>query len=481
MKAAIYIRVSTQEQADEGYSIGAQTEKLKAYCKAKGWSVYHIYTDPGFSGSNTDRPALNQMLRDVKKREIDAVVVYKLDRLSRSQKDTLYLIEDVFLAHNVEFVSMNENFDTSTPFGRAMIGILSVFAQLEREQIRERMTMGLIERAKDGYWHGGGYDPIGYDYVDGELKINEYEALQVREIYKLFLAGTPIDRIQKTMRKKYTNKYGSWANHTSIRSVLTTPIYIGKITYCGEIYDGRHEAIIDEETYQKAQKRYDDISWTKGSGEHKKRPFQAKHLLTGLLYCGNCGARYFGKGNYSGRGENKRYYPYYTCYSRAKTQKRMIIDPDCRNESYPVFRLDDIITKEIMKLSFDPSYFKLLQDTKYEEPENNNAVLESRINDIDAQMKRILDLYQFGNIPMKDLSSRIDNLNREKQSLIDQIVDEEDPQEPAISVKDAKDLLATAANILDNGSLAERRELVHALIDSIELVDQDIVIRWAFV
>ena len=142
MRVALYPRVSTQEQAKEGYSIGEQIERLTDYCKAMRWEVYKIYTDPGYSGGNTDRPGLQEMIKDVEAGLIDKVVVYKLDRLSRSQLDTLYLIEKVFLANGTDFVSMSENFDTSTPFGRAMIGILAVFAQLEREQIKERMGMG---------------------------------------------------------------------------------------------------------------------------------------------------------------------------------------------------------------------------------------------------------------------------------------------------------------------------------------------------
>ena len=144
MNVGIYIRVSTLEQAEGGYSISEQTDRLKLFCEAKGWTVANVYTDPGYTGSNTDRPALTRLIDDVKNNRLEMVLVYKLDRLSRSQKDTLYLIEDVFLKNKVEFVSMNENFDTTTPFGRAMIGILSVFAQLEREQIKERMAMGHI-------------------------------------------------------------------------------------------------------------------------------------------------------------------------------------------------------------------------------------------------------------------------------------------------------------------------------------------------
>ena len=193
--AALYIRVSTQEQAKEGYSIEAQTERLTAYCKAKSWAIYDVYTDAGFSGSNTQRPALQRLFADIDAGHVDCVLIYKLDRLSCSQKDTLYMIEDVFLSHNVDFVSMQENFDTSSSFGRAMIGILSVFAQLEREQIRERVTMGRVERAKAGLWHGGGYRPYGYDYVDGHLVVNAIEAVMVREVFDLFLKKTPINAI----------------------------------------------------------------------------------------------------------------------------------------------------------------------------------------------------------------------------------------------------------------------------------------------
>ena len=146
-KVAIYVRVSTTNQAEEGYSIDEQIDKLEAYCKIKDWTVYKVYTDGGFSGSNTDRPALEKLIKDANKKKIDTVLVYKLDRLSRSQKDTLFLIEDIFIKNGIEFLSLQENFDTSTPFGKAMIGLLSVFAQLEREQIKERMQLGKLGRA----------------------------------------------------------------------------------------------------------------------------------------------------------------------------------------------------------------------------------------------------------------------------------------------------------------------------------------------
>ena len=142
-RAAIYIRVSTQEQAQEGYSVGEQRERLIAYCKAQAWVIANIYVDGGYSGANLNRPGIQKLMDETA--NFDIVLVYKLDRLSRSQRDTLYLIEEIFLPNKVDFVSMQESFDTSSPFDKAMIGLLAVFAQLERKQIKERTKIGKIE------------------------------------------------------------------------------------------------------------------------------------------------------------------------------------------------------------------------------------------------------------------------------------------------------------------------------------------------
>src|SRR5699024_10165145 len=168
MRVALYVRVSTKEQL-EGYSIDEQLDKLKAYTKAKDYTIIDTFIDGGHSGATIERPAIKDMINNIKKYE--AILVHRLNRLSRSQKDTLYLIEDVFMVNNVEFISLTESLDTSTPFGRAMIGILSAFAQLDREQIKEQLTIGRVARAKDGYYHGGDPNkaPTGYNYVKGEL------------------------------------------------------------------------------------------------------------------------------------------------------------------------------------------------------------------------------------------------------------------------------------------------------------------------
>ena len=242
--AAIYIRVSTDAQREEGYSIDAQKEMLTAYCVSKSIRDYEYYIDGGYSGSNLERPELKRMVDDIKQDKISCVLVYKLDRLSRSQKDTLFLIEDVFNPHGVDFVSLNESMDTSTPLGRLMLGILSAFAQLERENIRERTSMGMKERVKEGFWMGGGRVPFGYDYdPDKGILVPNSDADTVRKVYELYLKGYSTNAIARSLGLKYEKL---------ARHILMRKTNAGIIVYKGEEFKGRHEPIISMETYERA-------------------------------------------------------------------------------------------------------------------------------------------------------------------------------------------------------------------------------------
>lgn len=474
---AIYIRVSTQEQAKEGYSIGEQKERLEKYTEAHDWIIYKIYTDPGFSGGSTNRPGLQQLIRDVKNKKVDKVLVYKLDRLSRSQKDTLFLIEDIFLKNDVDFVSMTENFDTSTPFGRAMIGILSVFAQLEREQIKERMQIGLDARAKEGYYHGGPYAPIGYEYKDGDLVINDYEALQVRKIYELAATGLPIYSVYKYMRDhNFTHKYGKWTD-SAVRSCLTSIVYTGKIQWKGELYPGRHEAIIDEETFNNMR----DHILNRDVGKFTKHPFQRTTLLGGIIFCGNCGARYYCKQNVSKKPGITPAQKYYTCYSRGKSAKSMIKDPNCKNKSWNIKDLDRIVLDEIRKLVTDPEYMDtLIEENHSIDDGSERQTIIDRISNIDKQISKLIDLYQIGGIDFNSINEKIVLLNEEKSSL-EFSLDNAPVSTPEISLEEAKKILTTFSEIIDSATPEELRDLVHSLIDGIVINGEDLEIHWKFI
>ena len=362
-RIAVYVRVSTQEQAKEGYSIGEQTDRLKKYADAHGWLVIKVYTDAGHSGSNQQRPALQDMIADVKAGKIDKVLVYKLDRLSRSQKDTLELIEDVFLKNNCDFESMTEKFDTSTSFGRAMVGILAVFAQLEREQIRERMSMGMEARIKEGKWKGGRHCPFGYDYESAldKLVINEYESMIVKYIFDSLLEGKTVNAIASNMHKKgYALRNGN-LDLRNIKYTLRNKTYCGYLKSKDQWYKGLHDPIITEESYNKAQEILDETKRKfKESGITIERT-KSTHL-GGLIYCAHCGAKYCKASS----GTKKHGYTFtYKCYSRNKKVRSMIKDPNCKNKIYKVDILDEIIFSEIKKLAIAILYI----DTRHNSTE----------------------------------------------------------------------------------------------------------------
>ena len=431
--------------------------------------------DGGYSGSNLDRPGIQKLIAEVG--SFDLVLVFKLDRLSRSQRDTLYLIEEVFLPNGVDFVSMSESFDTSIPFGRAMIGILSVFAQLEREQIKERTFMGRIERAKEGLYHGGAFFPIGYNYVDGRLAVNEYEALQVRKIYEWYLDGTSPEKIAERLRSEgYTNRYGSWSEvsgRISVLRVLSSEVYLGTLKFGDVVVENAHEAIIDRESFDRVT-----ALRMKRREIYGDSPYQSKYLLVGLLWCARCGARYAVKHNYGG-------YKYYVCYSRARTVKRMIKAEHCDNKNWRLDELDAVVEREVSRLLFDPGYYQALVKMKKAEvqsaPKGENDVLKEKIADLDKQIGRLMDLYQDEKIPVDVLSARIDKLHREKLALEEQLAAVEPPKPKRDFNDDAfAGLLADFATVWQSAGLEDKRQIVSTLIRRIVLDGEHVEIEWAF-
>lgn len=216
---ALYARVSTDEQAEHGFSIDSQKDRLEAYCKSQAWEDYRFYVDDGYTGTNTDRPALQLMLTHIKEGKIQTVVVFKLDRLSRKQKDVLQLLEDQFEKNKVAFKSVTEYFDTASPLGKVFLGILAAFAQFERDTIVERVTNAMVTRTKKGLWNGGP-PPFGYRY-DIELKkllIHPEEAEIVREVFKKFIQGYSYGKISDSIINRLPNYQ---VNYAFVRRIAT--------------------------------------------------------------------------------------------------------------------------------------------------------------------------------------------------------------------------------------------------------------------
>ena len=467
-RAAVYIRVSTQEQAQEGYSVGEQKERLIAYCKAQDWLIADIYVDGGYTGSNLNRPGIQKLMAETDK--FDVVLVYKLDRLSRSQRDTLYLIEEIFLPNNVDFVSMQESFDTSSPFGKAMIGLLAVFAQLEREQIKERTKMGRIARAKAGLYHGGGYIPIGYDYDHeaGKLVINPYEAEQVRKIFEWYLSGGSLKSITDQLQDEgFTNKYGSYSSWSSVRYILENETYLGRIHFGDVLVEHAHEAIVSEEQFNAVQ-----VLRGKRREQYGATAFQSKHWLTGLIFCGNCGGRYYLR--------NSGKYSYYACYSRTKQIKSMVKDPNCKNKNWKGPELEAKIDARIRELLHSPEMAADIAAHKPQAavPVAENSSVEKRIREIDKQISKLMSLYQNDEIPTELLGEQISRLYNEKTTLQAAVTPVVEPT--AMPFDLVQELIADAAQIWDFADEAQRRRIAQSLISRIILTDDEIEIEWAF-
>lgn len=465
-RAALYIRVSTQEQAQEGYSIGAQKERLFAYCKAHDWLVGEVYIDGGFSGSNLNRPGIQRLLSEID--NFDVVLVYKLDRLSRSQRDTLYLIEDSFLPHKVDFVSMQESFDTATPFGKAMIGLLAVFAQLEREQIKERTRMGRMERAKAGLHQGGGIIPIGYDYREGKLIINPYEARIVKRIFELYLCGMSLHSVADNLKAEgFTSRTGKFYEWSSVRNILRNPTYLGHLHYCGIVVENTHDALITKEQFQAAQ----DLIEKRGRAAGNRN--RIEYLLTGIIYCGCCGTRYHHRNNCG--------YNYYSCYSRTKDNSKMIKDPNCTNKHWRCEKLESIVEVEICKVLKSPKLAAEISAAKQAKPlaSELNLTATKRIKELNKQIDKLMDLYQSEDIPPAVLSNSISKLYKEKESLETALAQETAPKQTK-SFDLVEELLKNAAQIWDFADCKQKRNILRSIVNKITLTNEKVDIEWAF-
>lgn len=476
IKAALYPRVSTQEQAKEShYSIGEQIERMKAYCSAMGWIVYNTYTDAGFSGGNTNRPGLQAMISDVKAGKVDKVVVYKLDRLSRSQKDALFLIEDVFIKNGVDFVSITENFSCNSAMGRAFLGIAASFSQLEREQIKERMTMGKQAKIKDGFWIGT-VPPFGYDYdkKTKRLEVNEDDAAIVRELFQLFNDDVQFRTIETIFQEKGYLLHGNPFRIFTIKYIAENKVYAGYLRSGDGWTKGVHDPIITEEDFEKAQKRIEkNKEWFKQFGVQTNGDRHTT-LLGGLIYCKQCGARFGKRWNSSGASRH----PTYCCYSRMKVMRQMVHDPACKNKYYRVEVLDEMILNEIRKLSLDPSELNNAAQKTAIDAESEKKLITKNLEKIEKQISRFLDLYGIGRLSVDELDKKLIPLEEQRNQLKEKL--EQIPNDTAISQDEAVQILTTMPEVLEAADKKELRRIVESLIERIDIDADDIFIKWRF-
>jgi site-specific DNA recombinase len=297
---AIYTRKSSEEGLEQGFnSLDAQREACAAYIqsqKAMGWIASPVlYDDGGYSGGNTDRPGLQLLLADIQAKRIKVVVVYKVDRLTRSLADFAKLVE-LFDGHGVSFVSVTQQFNTTTSMGRLTLNVLLSFAQFEREVTGERIRDKIAASKRKGMWMGG-MPPMGYVPRERSLAIDEEQALKVRDIFKLYLdlgcvrrLKVELDKRGWTTPERKTKRLGQAGNKPFSRGhlyrILGNPVYIGQISHKGETFDGNHVALIDREVWSAVQEQLQDNRQGAKGRTNATNP----SLLAGLVFDAN-GAR----------------------------------------------------------------------------------------------------------------------------------------------------------------------------------------------
>ena len=407
-------------------------------------------------------PGVTSLIEGVKAGKYDVVLVYKLDRLSRSQKDTLFLIEDIFMKNDVAFVSMQESFDTSTVFGIAMVGILSVFGQMERSTIVERTMMGRTGRAEEGLWHGGGTAPIGYDYLDGQLVVNKEEAKQIRDVYQLYADGYSVTEITRRMDGR-TTKHGDWSHTGTVGNVLDNPLYAGIIHFDGVKEKGQHEAIVSEELNRRVKARRERLRHAEASGD-------SNYLLTGLVYCADCGARYF-----ANKRPNKTVV--YSCHSRAKKNKSMVKDPKCKAPHIPVVELEAMVEAELLRVANDPELMEEIIKKRAAGAGSLEDSKSSEIERLDKEINNLMDLLQYDQLAsVGEIAERIDKVHAERMSLMPKVKGDAPKQYDVVGFRN---ILRDVAFSWDSASVRGRRSFLFQLIDGVYINAGGLSIEWS--
>lgn len=403
LKAALYIRVSTEEQAQEGQSAAAQTETLKQYCSAFDIEVAGVYMDLGISGKSLkDRQELKRLIENCRKGQFNLVLVWKISRLSRNLKDLLYLI-DILEQNNVHFTSYSEKFDTSTPVGRMTLQLLGSIAEFERNTIIENVNLGLREFARKG---GKASSVLGYDNVNKKLLINDGEAALVKLIFSLYTdKGMSFSAIARYLNSLgYRSKRGNEFRSSSISYVVHNPVYVGinrhKIDTESEYsIQGEHPVIIDSEVWDRAQRKNSKSKKRKGSALNT-------NLHTINVTCMHCKAQMKVFYTYS-RGKKYKYLRCNSCSSYVNVEKlekasysaisKLINNIEKHEDVYKLIArassLQESIGTELKSLEVEINrlqksktrYLSLFESYKL----SDTKVFIDRISEIEAQLKTL--------------------------------------------------------------------------------------------
>ena len=525
MKIAIYSRKSVY--TGKGESIENQIEMCKKYISDKMPNICEnditVYEDEGFSAKNTDRPSFKQMLADMKQGAFDCIVCYRLDRISRSVSDFSSLIEE-FNKRNISFICIKEEFDTSTPMGKAMMYIASVFAQLERETIAERVRDNMIELAKTGRWLGG-TTPTGFVsekteevVVDGKIKSScklKFEPTEIEVIKTIFAKYQELHSISGVSKyliaQNIKSRAGKFYSLPGIKEVLQNPVYATCDEYTYDYFTGNNATVTfdksafgsasgiltyNKRNYQKAGDCRQSIDkWIVAKGKHKgiipgkdwvaiqnrikdnkptgKKPAKMHNdysLLSGMIYCSKCGHRMFAKP----RSNSDELFDY-ICESKMKGGIKL-----CNCKNLNGIETDDTVLEYLSEYTNPTSdIFKLLENLKTEiqseTPKNEETEIKARIEKCNTEIDNLVKTIsqkELSEIFIKRINKQIDELNNESIRLSRELEQLQATKKSFNSKNLQIDIIAnTLARLKDNLNsltIVEKRTLIKLLVEKIE-------------
>ena len=496
-KVAIYCRVSTTEQAEEGYSIGEQKKLLTYECEKNGNTIYKIYSDEGISGKNiTARPALKELLNDANEGKFDSVMVWKINRIGRNLKDVLDMV-DLFDRNNITFKSATEPFDTTTPGGKMQFQMMALIGEFERGTIAQNVKMGMMARAREGRWNGNvviGYDLRQKEHTtnkkrkDTELVVNEKEAEIVRTIFKMYSQGNGYKAIANYLNKfGYKTKKGNPFSLTAIKDILNNPVYIGKIRYNLRpnwsekrrkgtnsnplIVDGKHEAIIEQELWDKVQSM---LQTSKGK---PSRIYDGEFPLTGILKCPQCGAgMVIMRTSRTRKDGTKRRLEYYCC-GNWKNKGTAV----CHSNAIRVDKANDYVFGKLSELL---SNDKLVRDivknintdrkNKADPSKDELQKLTKELDKISAKKDKLFEAFEEDIITKEEFKERVAELQSRERLLQEDVnnlkMNVLDDNVQQVSYEVVKETLSKVGEMLGNcKSMEQKKKLLHMLISKITI------------
>lgn len=493
---AIYARVSTIEQAEEGYSIDEQIRVLNKFCEREGYLVYDEYVDRGISGKNiSGRPAIQRLLLDAEQKKFEVVLVWKMNRLARKSLDLMNIVEKLD-SKNIAFRSYTERYETETSTGKLQFQLMAAIAEYERNNIAENVKMGMIVRAKEGRWNGG--QVLGYDVVEissdnrkrknTHLVINEREANTVQLIFQMYSSGHGYKSIANYINKKgYRTKKGKTFSLNAIKIIVTNPVYAGYIRYNVRkdwnekrrnninpnpiIQKGEHEPIISEEVWQIAQNVYQSRSCK------PNRIHDGEFPLTGIMRCPACGAgMVISRTTNTLKDGTKRVLEYYVCGAWKNKGTLVCRSNGVRTEYADAFTLDklqrlmrsDKLIKELVKSvnSRNGKIFMPLQKEFDMYAKQMNEAEQKLLKTFDAYTDELISKAMYVE-KAKRLEGQIQELKELMEPLRKQM---QGNTVKVISYEVIKEVLLNFSKAFQNALTREQRKrLLHLLIHKITI------------